>query len=303
MLGGSGKSSVFSLSGAFTYAGTGNDLYQSFSTSATWQPGVIFSVQVSVPYVWNSGEDKLTFMEYEANGIGDMRITAWADMTEWLFMPRTLQSEKKSPDEGPPAGFLPDPFAGLAQPPAEPEEQKGSEVNKDTRAHFRFGLGLRLSTGDHKVRDSADVLLPTRFQPGWGVTSLVTGIGYRQNFGNVRTNATLMYEPSGGENSVDYKHGDIIRFDTGAYYPLYEKYSLVGGLGYSLTWISTEDRSAGIKVKDTDGTFHSINLICGVAVCRGLSVALRIRMPVNSTSSVSGNNVDFQYGLSLTYYF
>ena len=48
---------MFSLSGIFTYAGAGDDLYQSFVTSANYQPNSILSIQVSLPYVWNSGED------------------------------------------------------------------------------------------------------------------------------------------------------------------------------------------------------------------------------------------------------
>ncbi len=291
---------MFSLSGIFTYAGSGDDLYQSFVTSVNYQPNSIFSVQLSLPYVWNSGEDKTAFMEYKAHGIGDARITAWTDLSEWFIFP-AVPEEKK--EEEIPEELLEDPFAELPGIPVVPEEE-GKEAGKsDTYPHFRFGLGLKFATGDHDVRDSASSLLPARFQPGWGVTSPVVGVGYRQSFGSLRVVATLMYEISGGENSVDYKHGDILRFDSSAYYPLYEKYSLIGGVGYSLTWIPREDRLAGAKMRDTDGTFHSVAVTGVVTVYGGLSAALMVRIPFGSSGSGSVNDVDFQYTLSLTYSF
>lgn len=292
ILGSTGKQSVFSLSGIFTYAGSGDDLYQSFVTSVSWQPNRVLSIQASLPYAMNSGENKTTFMEYEAHGIGDARITAWADITQWL-----LSSEE--PEEDIPEEFLEDEFAeeaGMTEPPAE-------DRKADTQPHFRFAVGVKFPTGDHKVRDASDMLLPARFQPGWGVTSPVLGAGYRQSFGDIRVVATLMCEISGGENSADYEHGDILRFDSAAYYPLYSKYSLVGGLGYSLTWIPREDRLAGERMKNTDGTFHSINLTGVVSVYHGLTAALMIKMPFGSASAGSENDLDFQYTFSLTYSF
>jgi hypothetical protein len=246
--------------------------------------------------VWNSGEDEATFMEYKAHGVGDARLTAWADLTKWFFAPEIPSGEPGD------AGEEEDPLAELMDAPVTAQEQEPSP-EADSRPHFRFALGVKFATGDHKVRDSLDRLLPTRFQPGWGVTSPVVGAGYRQAFGKLNAVATFMYEFSGGENSVDYRHGDVLRLDTCAYYPLCEKYSLTGGLGYSLTWIPSDDRLAGVRVKGTDGTFHSINLVGVFTLYRGLSAALMVKMPFGSTSSSSVNDVDFQYALSLTYSF
>ena len=92
---GAGGKSGISLSGIFTYAGAGDDLYQSFVISADWQANKAFTIQTSIPYLWNSGEDKLTFMEYEANGIGDVRVTAWADITDCFFTDRITGEEDK----------------------------------------------------------------------------------------------------------------------------------------------------------------------------------------------------------------
>jgi hypothetical protein len=184
----------------------------------------------------------------------------------------------------------------------QPAAQEEQEAKADS-PHFRFALGVKLPTGAYDIRDETNVLLPARFQPGWGVTSLVAGAGYRQSFGGVRVVATLMYEFSGGKNDEEYEHGDILRFDTCAYYPLYEKYSLIGGIGYSLTWVPREDREAGKKVEDTDGTFNSLNLTGIITVYSGLSAALTVKMPFGSSGSNSVNEVDFQYTLSLTYSF
>lgn len=286
----------------FTYAGSGDDLYQSLVTSANWQPNKVFSLSLSLPYVWNSGENKLTYMEYEAHGIGDVRLTAWADITQWLLSSELSQPEEKEQEEVP-EEFLEDPFAEVTGEPLPSGEGEKKAGKPDNYAHFRFGLGVKFPTGDHKVRDAADNLLPSRFQPGWGVANPLVGTGYRQSFGSLKVSATLMYEISGGENSVDYKHGDIIRFDCSAFYPVYSKLSLKAGLGYSLTLILQSDRLGGQIVKNTNGTFHSINVAGVIPVYRRLTAALIIKMPFGSKSSDSVNDLDFQYTLSLAYRF
>lgn len=302
-MGSSGKPSFLSLSGVFTYAGSGDDVYQSFSASASWQPNPILTVQASLPYVWNSGEDKLTFMEYEAHGTGDTRITAWADITEWLFAQKPAAAGAgKSDDEGIPEEFLEDEFSQAAGAPPAAEQEKKSAPS-DSRPHFRFGLGLKLPTGDCDIRDALDKLLPSRFQPGWGVTSPIVGVGYRQSFGSLRAVATLLYELSGGENSEDYRHADILRLDTTAYYPIYRKYSLVGGLGYSLTWIPYDDRLAGRRVSRTHGTFHSLNVTAVCGLYRGINALVMVKIPFGPSSSGSENNLDYQYTFGLTYSF
>lgn len=246
-------------------------------------------------------------MKYEAHGYGDARITAWADITEWL-MPAETSVEK--PQEANEQAEVEEIFRERFDrpgdiPPAFKEEKKkkGDAQQPESYPHFRFGLGMKLPTGKHNLRDSQGVLLPARFQPGWGVTSPVIGAGCRRSFGKLRAVCTLMYEVSGGENSVDYKRADILRFDSWAYYPLSEKYSLVGGLGYSLTWIAGEDRSAGVKVKGTNGTFHSVNLAGNIALQGDLSAALLIKVPFGSSSTGSQKKLDFQCILSVTYSF
>ena len=238
-------------------------------------------------------------MEYKAHGVGDARITAWADITQWLLSPEQSEPE----EEEVPEEFLEDPFAEVTGEPAVSGEEEKDVGKADNYPHFRFGLGVKLPTGDHKVRDAAGNLLPARFQPGWGVASPVVGLGYRQTFGSLKIVATLMYEISGGEDSVDYKRGDIVRFDSSAYYPIYAKLSLTGGLGYSLTWIPGEDRLLGQRMKNTDGTFHSLNLAGIVTLGRNLTAALMVKIPFGTTSSSSVNDTDFQYTLSLTYRF
>jgi hypothetical protein len=290
--------SVLSLSGVFTYAGSGDDLYQSFAASVSWQPNKVLSIQVSLPHVWNSGEDKITFMEYEAHGVGDVRITAWADMTEWLF---SAPPPDEGEDEGIPDEFLEDNLGGMIDAPPEPEEE--SAASADNRLHFRLALGVKLPTGEHDITDTASKLIPSRFQPGWGVTSPIVGVGCRQSFGKLRAVGTLLYELSGGENSEDYNHADILRLDCTAYHPIYSKYSLIGGLGYSLTWIPYDDRQNGRRVSRTHGTFHTLNVTVVCALYKGLNALLMVKIPFGPSSSGSENNLDYQYSFGLTYSF
>ncbi len=273
-------------------------MYQSFAASVSWQPGKVLSFQASIPHVWNSGEDKTTFMEYEAHGIGDVRITAWADMTEWLFS--TPPPDEKE-DEGIPDEFLEDEFGEMMGATTEPEDKPATPA--DSRLHFRLALGIKLATGEHDIRDATDKLLPSRFQPGWGVTSPIVGVGCRQSFGSLRLVGTLLYELSGGENSEDYKHADILRVDCTAYYPIYSKYSLIGGLGYSLTWIPYDDRQSGRRVSRTHGTFHTLNLTAVCTLYKNLNALLMVKIPFGPSSSGSENSLDFQYSFGLTYSF
>ncbi|MBW2993668.1 hypothetical protein KY317_03790 [Candidatus Woesearchaeota archaeon] len=48
----------------------------------------------------NSGKDKTNFITYESDGIGDMRLIGWADITEWfspLLSPE--EEEEEIPEE------------------------------------------------------------------------------------------------------------------------------------------------------------------------------------------------------------
>jgi hypothetical protein len=268
--------------------------------SVNWQPSRIFSIQVSLPYVWNSGEDKTIFMEYEARGLGDARITAWVDMTEWSYLSKIESAQDGKSEDEVPDEFLEDPFAEITGTSIR-EEKK--EKGRGEYPHFRLGLGVKLPTGDHDVKDSSDRSLPARFQPGWGVASPVVGAGYRQSFGDFNVVGTLVYEISGGENSEDYEHDDILRFDFSVYYPLYQPLSLIGGLGYSLTNIRGEDYDRGLEVGDTDGSFHSIVVTGLIGVYRGLSAIVVVKIPFGSAGSNSVNDVDFQYSAGLSYSF
>ncbi|MBW2993667.1 hypothetical protein KY317_03785 [Candidatus Woesearchaeota archaeon] len=161
---------------------------------------------------------------------------------------------------------------------------------------------MKFPTGDYEMKDSTGTLLPARFQPGGGVACPLLGARYLQSFGSLRIMATLLWEISGGENSVGYKRGDRLNFDATAYYPLYSKFSLVGGLGYSLNWIASEDRQDGARVDNTDGTFHSI-CVTGIATLyKQMSVILMVKMPFGSTSKLE-NKLDFQYIFGFSYKF
>ncbi len=266
------------------------------------QPGRVLSLQLSLPCVMNSGEDKTTFTEHKALGTGDMRITAWLDLSEWFIFRKDKDAgdEEEIPDD-----LLKDPFSEMAGETA----QKTEPTQKKSFTHFRLGFGARLPTGRHKLRDDIPernqyrLLLPARYQPGYGTASPVLGAGYRQNFGKLRAVATLQYEFSGGKNSVKYQHGDILRLDANLFYPLLEKPLLVAGLGHSLTWIPREDRSNHVKVANSDGTFRSVTLTAVLSVYKGLSALVVVKIPYGSSSSTTGNDIDRQYSLGLMYNF
>jgi len=299
-----GKTSLFSLSGIFTYAGAGDNLYQSFSLTFSYQPNKVFSVQTSLPYVMNYGQNDLTYQEYEAVGIGDFRITAWADFTELLrSIKKGDKAGEKTLEEELPEEFMEDPFADVTGGDETAKESKKEKTKPDSSPHFKFGLGIKLPTGEYDLKDSLGILQPAGFQSGWGVSCLIIGAGYRQSFGKLRAVATLLYDLSGGENSVDYERGDVLRFDASVYYPLYPKYSLIGGIGYSLTSIPQEDIQNGIDVANTDGTFNSIVLLGSMKLYKSLSGVLLLKVPFGSSSSDSANDIDYQYSLGFTYNF
>jgi hypothetical protein len=211
---------------------------------------------------------------------------------------KTEEDEEEIPDE-----FGTDPLGDLMGSPQSPVKEDKPAAIQDNLPHFRLALGIKLPTGEHDIRDATNKLLPSRFQPGWGVTSPIVGAGYRQSFGKLRALATLLYELSGGENSEDYRHADILRLDATAYYPIYAKYSLIGGLGYSLTWIPYDDRLAGRRVSRTHGTFHTFNITAVCGLYKGLNALVMVKIPFGPSSSGSENNLDYQYAFGLTYSF
>lgn len=290
------ESAVFSLSSIFTHASSDEEIYESSIISAIWQPGDIFRLHLLMPYVWNSGEDRATSTKCEAHGIGDVRVIAWAGMTKRRTS-KERHSEKRTQEST--SG---DPFAESENTAPAPQNHQKSSYTTDTRPHLWLGLGAKLPTGSCDLQDSSGTLLPSRFQPGWGVISPIMGLSCHQNLTNIRLAATVTCEVSGGENSVEYKHSSILRADSAFYYPLSNN-TFLGGLGYSLTWIPDEDRQAGVKVEDTDGTFHFANVTGVFTPCRSITALFSVKVLLHSSQSYSEDNIRVKYTLSFTYAF
>lgn len=147
-----------------------------------------------------------------------------------------------------------------------------------TKHQLIGGAGVKLATGEFKLRNAEGNINEPTIMPGTGSTDAVLSALY--NFSLIPNKVGFFASASHRfttENSLDYEFGDTTFIDGGAHYRLNEKINLTAQIN---TRISRRDEFLGMDVPNTGVTF--INLTPGVVLTATENMAFytHVQLPV-----------------------
>ncbi|MHC4661235.1 MAG: hypothetical protein ACYS8W_06055 [Planctomycetota bacterium] len=355
MLSGLGDDRVrFITSLDYSVAESGKTAYRSYSVSLKYLPFRWLILSASVPYQSISGFDtrwetytdafsnpvtKYEEFHYNQEGVGDISVMAWINLAYPFYkkpappcpLEKTPQSGEKPESRGP----------IKRQKDAPDSNKKSNGKDKNPLEGFGepvvlFGIGLKLDTGKHDVWDYqkyvydrsisedltgeysiTDGIIPASYQLGTGTTDILTGIYYQQRFGRFVPTASLVYQLTGGENSVGYERSDKVSWNLSTKYILNvmgnnRQFCINGGLSGSITTSADTDHSEntmmlGIQelgeIPDSDADYKFWDIGLSYDFTPSISAKAGFKFPLGSSEGTTENAFDKLFSLGITFRF
>lgn len=166
-------------------------------------------------------------------------------------------------------------------------------VSQSVKQLFTAGVGVKLPTGEYKLRNSDGTINEPTIMPGTGSWDGILSAFYSYQITPHEFSlfASGAYQFN-GENSLNYRFGDVYQLNAGLNYRIAPK--LVSSLQLNLR-ASDNDEFNGEKVPNTGGTW--IYLTPGITLQTGESTSLYTHLQLPVYQYVNDSNLAPAFGL------